>query len=197
MDALTQASFDAYTHFLAVKRHFTTTYDFFKYNGKVKVSVDSFQKRRDRYFFYKLSKQSDWKDLVLSNVIADPKVWVGDLVDDPQRKAICLQWQKIKRSLTRHVCDQVRESGNSLRELLHVVEGEPPLIVRRYWAGKTSLETVTVLRDVMNVGSFWSKSVSDTILFPDINTTCEKYAPFLSIDHAKTIQHLRNTINTR
>ena len=49
--------FNAYKLYLAVKNHFTTNYDFFKYNGKVNAKEDSFLKRRDKFFFAKLQRK--------------------------------------------------------------------------------------------------------------------------------------------
>ena len=46
--------FDAYKTYLALKRHFTSDYDYFKYNGKVRAGVESFLKRNDKFFFRKL-----------------------------------------------------------------------------------------------------------------------------------------------
>ena len=43
--------FDVYKIYLGVKLHFTTdTYDYYKYSGKVNATLDSFTKRKDRYF---------------------------------------------------------------------------------------------------------------------------------------------------
>jgi len=43
---------DAYLMYCAMKAHFDKSdYDFVKYNGKSKVSRDSFYKRNDRIFF--------------------------------------------------------------------------------------------------------------------------------------------------
>ena len=48
---------DAYLMYCAMKAHFDKSdYDFVKYNGKSKVSRDSFYKRNDRIFFVKLTK---------------------------------------------------------------------------------------------------------------------------------------------
>jgi hypothetical protein len=67
----TQDAFAIYMYYLALKRHFTTDYDFFKYNGKVKSSQQAFENRKDKFFFYKLSKRKDAKEFILANVIAD------------------------------------------------------------------------------------------------------------------------------
>ena len=53
----TRDAYDIYVYYLAMKRHFTSNYDFKQYNGKVKANVMSFENRKDKFFFYKLSKK--------------------------------------------------------------------------------------------------------------------------------------------
>ena len=44
--------FEVYKMYLALKQHFTKSdYDYFKYEGKVRANENSFEQRRDRYFF--------------------------------------------------------------------------------------------------------------------------------------------------
>ena len=50
--------FEVYKMYLALKQHFTKEkYDFYKYNGKVRANEKSFEERRDRYFFLKVSDE--------------------------------------------------------------------------------------------------------------------------------------------
>jgi len=43
--------FDAYKKFQALKLHFTSdSYDYFKYNGSVKVNKISFETKNDKYY---------------------------------------------------------------------------------------------------------------------------------------------------
>jgi len=42
---------NAYSTYLAIRNHFKTNYDYFKYRGKLKVSETSFLKRKDKFFF--------------------------------------------------------------------------------------------------------------------------------------------------
>ena len=39
----TRDAFDLYSYYMAMKKHFTTSYDFVKYGGKMRLSVDSFE----------------------------------------------------------------------------------------------------------------------------------------------------------
>ena len=51
--------FEVYKVYLAIKLHFTSknqSYDFHKHGGRTTARLETFTKRRDRYFFHKLSK---------------------------------------------------------------------------------------------------------------------------------------------
>jgi len=75
--------FNAYKLYLAVKNHFTTSYDFFKYNGKVNAKEDSFLKRKDKFFFAKLQrkyKDNDLRDLFVSNFADGEDFWIGNVL---------------------------------------------------------------------------------------------------------------------
>ena len=65
-------SFDAYKTYLALKNHFCKPkYDYFKYAGKSRASADSFNKRKDKYWFERISRQKDdeeIKNFFLSNL---------------------------------------------------------------------------------------------------------------------------------
>ena len=74
-------AYDAYKIYHALKLHFTSNYDYSKYHGKTKVSVDSFLKRNDRPFFGKVARtyKDDTKDFFISNFIVNPKAGLETL----------------------------------------------------------------------------------------------------------------------
>ena len=52
--------FEVYCEYVSLKNHFTKLdYDYIKYNGKMRLKPTSFQKRKDKLFFEKISKHSD------------------------------------------------------------------------------------------------------------------------------------------
>lgn len=54
--------FDVYKTYLSLKNHFTKeNYDYFKYCGKSKASIESFNKRKDRYFLKELQERKQMK----------------------------------------------------------------------------------------------------------------------------------------
>ncbi len=60
------SGYEAFGLYQALKLHFTTdSYDYFKYAGKTNISVTTFENRKDKYHFYKLSrKYSNKEDLI-------------------------------------------------------------------------------------------------------------------------------------
>ena len=75
--------FDVFRVYMAVKLHFTTNYNYFDYDGKVNIKLDTFTKRNDRYFFHKLStkyKQDEILDFFVANFI-DKGFFVGDFLN--------------------------------------------------------------------------------------------------------------------
>ena len=73
-----------YCLYLGMKNHFKGKYDLIKYNWVIKVSDKAYQKRRDKYFFERLSENYKLKELVfllMSNLVSNQDAWIGDLSD--------------------------------------------------------------------------------------------------------------------
>ena len=97
--------FDAYKSYLSLKNHFTKEkYDYHKYCGKSRASVQSFYKRKDRFWFEKLSRnKSDQEviDFFVSNFITctDPnKLWIGEMIREGETRYT--SWKKRTQSLS-------------------------------------------------------------------------------------------------
>ena len=97
--------FDVYKTYLAIKLHFASdTYDYYKYGGKVNAKLDTFTKRKDRYFFHKLSTkygQDDILDFFVANFLSDSKRWIGNLLANDGR-GVYLDYKKRKESFAYH-----------------------------------------------------------------------------------------------
>ena len=95
--------FAAYALWNALKLHFTSdSYDYFKYHGKTNVSKQSFTIRKDKYYFYKLSRKyslEELKNYYVANMISGNGDWVGEMVG-PNGEEIYAKWLKTQQSLT-------------------------------------------------------------------------------------------------
>ena len=108
-----------------MKSHFTNRkYDFFKYGGKSRATITSFNKRKDKYWFEKTSrKYTDQQilDFLLSNFLStdNPQnLWIGEIINSGERNYA--EWMRRQQSLTYLFKEQLNEllSSKNLNEVL-------------------------------------------------------------------------------
>lgn len=189
--SLNETGYNAYVKYLALKRHFTSSYDYHKYNGKVNASFDSFISRRDAFSFQKLGKQRDYENILLSNLIKNPKIWVGSLFE-PEARNTYLEWKKIQNSISNHIEENLSELEFDFKSNFVVHNGQYPHIVNLYLQKKISLETLCILVKLTNSQEYWNKSVVDKAIFPDIMKTVDKYYPFIVFSSEKIKKIVKN-----
>jgi hypothetical protein len=191
--------FAAFALYNALKLHFTSSsYDFFKYNGKTNVSQDAFLKRKDKYTFYKLSRKYQMEELrnfYVANFLEGDK-WVGDM-NTTEGEEVYTKWQKTQQSLTYtfendiiHLLDKV----NNPNDLLMVKDNSFPKLMQYVTQGDVSLESLVIMNDIMNFFPMWIKEIYDDIIWPNFKMKCEKYAPFLHYDKNKFKEILKEKI---
>jgi len=191
--------FAAFALYNALKLHFTSSYDYFKYHGKTNVSKDTFLRRKDKYSFYKLSRKyslDELRNFFVANFVYGDSTWVGEMTG-PNGEDVYKKWQKISQSLTYNFeSDIVRilEQVNSPDELMKVRSGEYPDLLVGAMQNSISIETLVILNDMMNFFSMWDKKISDDIIWPSWKLKCEKYAPFITYDKVKFKNILKEAI---
>lgn len=186
----TEKAFQVYKTYLALKRHFTSTYDYFKYNGKINASQTSFETRKDRFFFFKLSKRSDWKQLLLANLVVDPKMWIGDMLE-PKAEERLLEWMKRQQAFSYHFENDLKKLDPDFDSNFLVEDGQWPTIIKLYNQREISLDTVAALVSLIPCRKYWDRTVSDSILFPDVMNVVDKYRPFLNLDEGRLKKIIR------
>ena len=143
--------YETYQTYLSMKSHFTNPkYDFFKYGGKSRATVSSFNKRKDKYWFEKTSrKYSDQEilDFLLSNFITanNPQnLWIGEIINSGERNYS--EWMRRQQSLTYLFKEQLEGllSEKKLDEVFDCSKGHPP-ILKKYLGGDLSLETLIIM----------------------------------------------------
>jgi len=193
----TQDAFGIYIYYLALKRHFTTDYDFFKYNGKVKSSQQAFENRRDKFFFYKLSKRKDAKEFILANMIAEPTLWVGDMLDNDRAEQIFQEWEKRQQSLSHVFQNDLSELKEDFNSNLLVKDGQHPYLLKLYNMRRVNIETLVIIDDLVGNFSYWEKKIADPIIFPSINRFVGKVRPFIKYERPKMKSILINKFQSQ
>lgn len=175
-------SFNAYVKYLALKRHFTTdSYDYFKYNGKVRASIDSFQSRNDSFFFLKLARKDDYENIILANMIEKPDIWVRDILEEEGQNRY-VNWKKRMDSLGYIFKSDINNMLDGYEDNFVVRDGQHPHIMTMMLQKKISLETFTIMTHLANIFPYWEKKIVDKIVSRDIMKKSRKYKPFLDLD---------------
>ena len=184
---------DVYQMYLALKQHFSEgSYDYFKYNGKIRVNAQTFQSRRDRFFFEKLSrkfgnKTDDLRDYFVANLSKDSKVWIKELVGDRADKNY-RKWKAYQESLTynfRQDVERIKDRDVEFDDLFLCKDGQHPILVEMYTCGEISRETLIGFDSIFSCFKKWNSEIEDPIVWPDIFQQCERYRPFLNIEQEK------------
>ena len=179
--------FETYRTYLSMKSHFTNPkFDFFKYGGKSRATMTSFNKRKDKYWFEKTSrKYSDQQvlDFLLSNfVIADnpQNLWIGEIINSGERNYA--DWMRRKQSLTYLFKEQSEKllSENELETVFDCSKGHP-VILKRYLGGEISLETLTILEKVFSFVKDFDTKLTDPV-WETVSLKIRKYIPFININ---------------
>jgi hypothetical protein len=180
-------AFEAYKLYLALKQHFTVaSYNFFKYNGKVRASTGAFEKRKDRYFFEKLSRIPDPQTLIVANLLEDV-TYVNDMLS-PEGRGRGTKYQARLNSLSNLFREDMTKAleTNTFDQLLNFSKDSqyPPLLAG-YLSKQISIQTVIILDCLCHFIDNWDRKLTDDYLWPDIRNKLVKYRPFLVFDKAK------------
>jgi hypothetical protein len=194
--------YEAFCLYQAIKLHFTSEkYDFFRYNGKMHISVTSFENRKDKYHFYKLSRKFTNKDeltqFIVANFVEDDKVWVGSLLT-AEAESIYRKHQKYIQSVSyifENECRKVFGDVKDPNEVLKVHGGEYPILLKKYLQKDIEPETLCLLDRLLNFTPVWAKQIADTIVWPNHRLKLTKFAAFLPKDDVKYKLILKKVLN--
>ena len=187
--------YDAYVKYLAMKSHFTDKkYDYIKYNGKVKAWRTTFETRRDKYFFYKLSKQKNPEEFLLANFVDGNDFYIGDIREDKANE-VYTEFKKRQQSLSYVFKNELSQLKENFNDNIIVPTNEHPYLLRLYLRKDICLETLILIDRCVKMFAYWDKELSDDIMWPDVKLKAQKYSPFLNVDINKYREIILSTFN--
>ena len=178
---------DAYKCYLSLKNHFTKDkYDYHKYCGKTRATVQSFYKRKDRFWFEKLARNKSDEEVVnffVSNFVmcTDPsKLWIGELIREGETRYE--QWKKRTQSLSYIFREETQSlfENQKIDEVFDCSKGHPP-ILKNFLSGNISPETMVIYDKIFLFGKDFDMKLQDPV-WETVSIKLKKYSPFLNID---------------
>ncbi len=179
--------FDSYKCYLAMKNHFTKdNYDYIKYRGKSRATLNAFYKRKDRFWFEKFSRQKSDKEIeefFIANFSSCPdpeSLWIGEMIKEGEGRY--QDWQKKVQSLSYVFKEEVNTlfDNRKVDEVFDCSKGHPH-ILKSYLGGNTSLETLVICDRIFGYGKDFDKKLKDPV-WETVSRRVKKYTPFLNIN---------------
>jgi len=187
--------YDLYCIYQAIKLHFTSeSYNFFQYDGKTRVSIDAFQKRRDKFLFHRLARKYRDDEMVpflVANFVHSDDNWTKSLLED-QAEETYRDWKRTTDSMSKiyiedlqKICPDPKEFNN----LFKVEDGQFPKLLVAFLQKDVTIETLVILNNIFNFIQIWDKKISDDIIYPKVSRKVRKYGAFLNVnvDKYKTL----------
>ena len=190
---------DAYRQYLALKNHFTKdSYDYHKYCGKSRATVQSFYKRKDRFWFEKVARQKSDQEIIeffVANFVScpDPEtLWIGEMIKEGEEKYT--NWKKKIQSLSYVFKEETEKlfDDKKVDEIFQCSKGHP-LILKNFLSGKISLETMVIYDRIFLFGKDYDKKLKDPV-WETVSRKIKKYNPFLNIDVQRYKSILKNVV---
>jgi hypothetical protein len=163
--------FEAFQLHSALKNHFTVdSYSFVKYNGKTRVTKESFLKRKDKYFYSKLAKHKDPFNCIVASMLID-KTWIGDIISEQGQKTY-LAYERQRQSLKETFREDIVKLEFSVKQLLELTD-DFPRILSLFQQNEISVHTVLIMDILFNIFELWGDT--DHLLLPLIRRKIYKY----------------------
>ena len=180
--------FEVYKMYLALKLHFTSdTYDYFQYGGNAKASQVSFDQRRDKFFFVKLSrkfKDFELREFFVANFIEEDKVYPATLVREGAKNYA--EYTKRKESLSYKFREDCETLHNEYENFDDQISGNPhPPLLKEHLGGRICIETLTIFNKIFQYIPRFDKTIKDEIVWKPLRNKVVKYEPFLQVDTGK------------
>jgi len=194
--------FDVYKQYLAIKNHFSKpNYDYFKYAGKSRASINSFNTRKDKYWFERMSRQKtddEIKNYYVANFVESDtpdRLWIGEIFRDGEQKY--QNWMKRQQSLSYLFKEQSQTIflDYDLDEIFDTSKTHP-IILKKFLSSQITIETMVIYNKIFLYSDVFDRRLKDPV-WESVSLKIRKYSPFLNIDIKQYKKYLKTIIGEK
>jgi hypothetical protein len=183
--------FKAFRYYLALKLHFNNDkFNVFENRGNVKYSYENFNSRNDRHIFEKLARKFDSDKELIQFLVANFAYGHDNMIFAVEEaNEYYLEWQKRKQSITRIFKDDLntielesQKNVLSLDQIINFTLNEYPSIIKLYLGKKISIESVSILNDLLAFIPKWKQNKSAMLILEADIRKIEKVKGFVKYE---------------
>ena len=179
--------YDLYCTYQAIKLHFSSeSYNFFHYDGKTRVSIDAFQKRRDKFLFHRLARKYRDDEMVpflVANFVHSDDNWTKSLLEEEAEQTY-REWKRVTDSMTKIYVEDLQKiaTKETFNDLFKIDDGQFPKLLNLFMQKEVTIETMVILNNLFDFIKIWDKKISDDIIYPKVSRKIRKYGSFLNVN---------------
>ena len=182
--------FQTYKTFIAMKTHFCkNAYDWgLDGNRNIRAKEETFNKRKDKHYFERLSRQhkdNEIVDLFVANFATDEdpqNIYMANIIKHGEKTYT--SWKKRIQSLAYTFKEESHNlfDNEKVDDVFDCSKGHP-IILKSYLGGKTSLESMVIYDKILGYRVNFDKQISEyDPVWKSVSMKIKKYTPFINID---------------
>lgn len=174
--------YDAYTIFNSVRLHFTSEgFDYFRYNGKSKVSLEAFEQKKEKYLFHKLARMYNEEELpyfFAINFLKNDKFWTNMILQEDATNNY-KEWIKWQQARTHNFKEDLSKlSEMNFGELVICKEGQFPELLNLVLQREISYDSFIILDYFIKLADAWNRKLDGDFIWDSFYKKFKKYKPF-------------------
>lgn len=194
-------SFQSYKLYLILVNAFKKGYDPIKYSWKIRVQQNSFEKRKDKYFFDKISKQFDifeQQKIFMVNLLANQEQWIGDMLNQDSimfyRKYMS-RFNDLSILFKEDLQNLIlfcKQKGRTFKGLFIIEDNKEPMIFKLLQNDSISYETFILLDQYFNIIDNLDKT--NNFIWDQYSIRIKAYKNLFVVDKQEVIDILKESL---
>jgi len=157
----------------AVRLHFTTDYDYFKYNGKTSYKREAFEHRKDKHSYTKMKRIFEYHDYkhmeyYIAWLFFTRNEWVTTDVINTEQLKFDLEWKEYSNNRV----------ANFAKDYQRYLDQTPEMIFHKLIVGDLHWATILVLDKFIGLAQTLNQSLNGRYLWDQRYAKLAKFAPF-------------------
>lgn len=170
--------------FNSYKLHFTQKgYSVKKYGlSPRRFSQTQLDKKKDRYIYKRVGDKCQFEDqlseLISGNLLFNPNIWIGDLLDDEATQRY-KKVRSVRKSISHYTVEDTKYLINTHGSLIDSLKSGK--IIHDIMSGDINPETYVILERIFGISQIIRKH-SSNIVTDSVMDRLEKYDAFISVE---------------
>ncbi len=194
-------SFQSYKLYLILVNAFKKGYDPVKYSWKIRVQQNSFEKRKDKYFFEKIQKGFDifeQQKIFMVNLLANQDQWIGDMLNQDSimfyRKYMS-RFNDLSILFKEDLQNLIlfcKSKGRMFKSLFLIEDNKEPMIFKLLQNDSIQYETFILLDSYFNIIEMLDESKN--FIWDQYSVRIKAYKNLFVIDKLEVIKILKESL---